>query len=800
MDGGNLRHTLLEGETAEEAAAGGGYAPPTSSQQQQPQQPQQQPQQEQQQQQLEQPGERQEIYDLRLTVTGEDGVPIVGGNDQDGYQYPNDGPELPPLVSYCSYVKFAWAFGKWPLLVAIFNAIILVIVLMDDYFDRWTDNGRPLMPFNSWKGLALAGIWFSTAIWFYVSARIVERDVLQYDQMVQYQLQPGTEVESGDSNSSSTFHPNFTAIYGQVSRKLDAVFSKTSPTQQPTSSETSSLVSASFALCSLALAGAVFLLLGSALGKMYQGKCEIRSSQDGNSKGSGSNSGSNSSKFDGDFSDIDAYPSGVQEWITVKTDPFAASASYAFYDDDYYMPTYSSQFPVAFEVEEGATCQLSDSSGTLIFAGQKPYSKEEYTDDETHRLVLVEVTGSGSDNIEVTYHEDLIHPRMFLPVGSDLSKDEDGIFRASNCCFVATDSDAANKEKQRTWKAIIRTSNVYCAHKSSDSSKLVIQNALVAWTDKSQKGPRLQGASSNGQLLISHTGINYRYFQEVVAVTPMDDSLSQEFVYHKTFDGNGGWDGYDIIYDEGYDYGGRSSKSRCIQDHVIILTTMVTLVVLVTCGLWLLIREGTPAGVVPIVYAAVTMIYALAEAARPSYSYYYGVGDGWIGLVLSLGVFFFHAAMCCADSTRRGWCPCLPTWVNREMYCWALYSWIISLIVLDLIAGEAETVVFLGLVSLAVTGIILDHPILAVMGGAFITSSFIILLIIWPMDGFDSFDVAPIFFTFIFGMGMISVGKCFSNNRRRLSSICRPLSQACSTIFFGRSNSSNATSAPAAIA
>ena len=45
--------------------------------------------------------------------------------------------QLPPLISYCSYVKYGCAFGKWLLLALIVNTVALVIVLTGPSDSAW---------------------------------------------------------------------------------------------------------------------------------------------------------------------------------------------------------------------------------------------------------------------------------------------------------------------------------------------------------------------------------------------------------------------------------------------------------------------------------------------------------------------------------------------------------------------------------------------------------------------------------------------------------------------------------------
>ena len=72
-----------------------------------------------------------------------------------------------------------------------------------------------------------------------------------------------------------------------------------------------------------------------------------------------------------------------------------------------------------------------------------------------------------------------------------------------------------------------------------------------------------------------------------------------------------------------------------------------------------------------------------------------------------------------------------------------------------------------------------------------------ILLILCPFFGYDAFDLLPGILSLLLGLGMISIGNCFSNNRGYMKAFCRPLSRACHSMFYGRSNSGGGPSTTA---
>ena len=675
--------------------------------------------------------------DLSFTVTNGDGSVVIMEEDEGEDLGQLDVPQLPPLISYMSYVKYFCAFGKYLIVFVIINVIGLVIVLTDDYFGYQGD-----IPFDSWKGFMLAIIWLVTAVWLFISARIVEQDVEKYDQMAQYEHAHMTDdtdthhqYNGGGGNfapipsSTTTFLPNYTAIYGQVSRKVDEFFTKRNSARDANNNSNneggtggescnSSLVNASYALWALALGGGIFLLIGTILGKHYIKSCDRKSNLP-----SGGNSTGNDSEFQGDFANIEKYPLGVQEWITEKKDPWDYPR-HSEYDDDFHedsmVPTYDGKFPTAFETDTGLFCQMFD--GTIFFAGQPPsiHQTGEGGDDDDNdsyttnsrsdHLVLVEIRKSDDNSAvptSVEYHYDVINPRMFLPAGKGMMSDTDDTYLASNCCFVAANTDKDSKQRQRNWDSIIRTSPMYCMNREDADVGYTLEKKMIAWTDRSQRGPKLSAASTGSEVLIAHIGMDNNFnYQEIVSLTP--NAMETKTVYHMTRSQS---DAY--YYD---DFGSRRDheQTKCVQKHVIVFATIATLVVLVLSSLWLLLREGIPSGVVPLMYAVVIAIYAIGEAASGGRDNFRYLGRGWTSLALTIGTFFFYIVLCCGANGRRRACPCLPGWIGNEIYVWALYSWITAFLILDAIAGDGD-VVALALVYFAISGLILDHPTVILM-------------------------------------------------------------------------------------
>lgn len=686
----------------------GAYAPPPSSQ-----------------------SSRGDSYDLHLTATDSVGqVILIEEEDGEG----DDAlPSLPPLISYCNYVRFGCAFGKWILLVLIINVIAIAISIKGGYF-RYSR----LWPMNSWQGWLLATVWFLTAMWFYWCAKIVDKDV----QLIDRHYEPGRLSEE-DVGTPQSFVPNYEHIYGQVSRKIDTSFH--SPNEP-----TSSLINLSLALWALALGAATFLGTGLVWGKHYQASCDTRSNS--------------TSSYKGDFSNIQSYPEDVQTWIVEQTDPWGNRYQIDPTNDDYNTDdgggnrggdgSYS--FPTAYSKDYGVFASMPD--GTVFFAGQP---LEENYKQATY-LVLVESPGSGGPP---KYHTDIRNPRMFIPVANTASKNDNGDWVATQYCFTASKDPAERKKSRRSWDAIIRTTPIHCINtKAADEDGKVgfdVTKTKLVWADKSQPGAQVSAASSGNEILVAHTGIDdgsYVY-QEVVSINP--NTMESKIVYHLTSP-QGGYYGW-------YDGPRGGDTIRCIQNHVQVGSAIASMVVMVLSGLWLIVREGVPVGVAPILLAVVGMIRLFS-----------GEWDsGLAHMSLTLGTLFFHGVLACGNI-----CP-LPAWMGRDMYSWALYSWIISFIIIDMVFRMGE-VGYLATAWLGISGIILNHPIPQIIGYFYVLMG-IWYLIMFPFFRYywgDYLGRIGILYLLV-GIGIIGLSTWLSNNRRYCVAACRPISRAGRTVFYG---------------
>lgn len=725
---------LLRDESAPAGPRMGAYAPPASHHPPPPPQPQPTP----------YVTSRPEDYDLQLTTTDATGQ-VLASDDEDL-------PPLPPLISYCSYVRYACSFGKWLALIAIVNVIAIAICVKARYFDY-----DGYWPVDSWKGVLLASVWLATAIFFYLSAKVVEMDVQRIDHMAQYEQ---GRLSEGDTAINASFIPNYEHVYGQVSRKIDASFTPNSlsttngSSSTPPPEGTSSLVNLSFAFWAVSFGAAVFLGTGVIVGKHYAKDCDGKNLPP---------EGGNSTNSKSDFANIKKYSSELQDWITERRDPWGYGMR-VDYQDDFYEEYGGGEtdynFPTSYSTDVGSFASMKD--GTVFFAGLVPEPNDEDTADETfvysNHLVLVESPGNGGPP---KYYKDIVNPRMFIPVANTLVDDKGGgTLTATQYCFTSAKDEAERKKAKRTWENSIRMTPIHCiiTKANDDESAFEIKKMNIAWKDKTQGGNQVSAAAAGGEILVAHVGTDGRksYF-EVVALNVA--SMEGKAIYHLTTSEADyyGWES------EGHE------NTRCIQDKVMGVGAVAAMVVLVLCGLWLILREGVPAGVAPIMLSLVGLIRCFTGE----------YDQGMTTMSLTFGALFFHGVLCCGD----GRVCHLPAWIGRDMYIWGLYSWILSFFFMDVVFRMSDAIIWAS-IFFALSGVILNHPILHLMGIVSICMG-ILEVIMFPFFGrYSGFGFMGLLCV-VLGLGMIAAGNCLSNNRRYCVAACRPVSRAGRTMFYG---------------
>jgi len=195
----------------------------------------------------------------------------VTSNPSDGHNEEIDYSQLPPLISYCSFIKYGWTFGKWLLLVCVVNIVAILVIpeFLQDY------------PLHFFYPFAI--IWFSTSAWFFWSAKVVERDLKGLDCMTPYEEARQTdeeEVNGGDqneANSNNYFDLKYDNIYGRVSRYIDKAWSSnltTSPLEPSSTPATSSLVNFAYIFWALFATYSFAAATIAVLAKIYESECK----------------------------------------------------------------------------------------------------------------------------------------------------------------------------------------------------------------------------------------------------------------------------------------------------------------------------------------------------------------------------------------------------------------------------------------------------------------------------------------------------------------------------------------------
>lgn len=110
-----------------------------------------------------------------------------------------DLPEV-SLGPYKSYAKYFWQCSKWVLLLCLFDAIARII---------WEESRH-----EPWRVYWEAVAWIVNAVFFFLAARAVDRDVFKVDEEVQ------SETQSGNENPQIDWD-NYDHIYGRVARRID---------------------------------------------------------------------------------------------------------------------------------------------------------------------------------------------------------------------------------------------------------------------------------------------------------------------------------------------------------------------------------------------------------------------------------------------------------------------------------------------------------------------------------------------------------------------------------------------------
>lgn len=704
----------------------------------------------------------------------------------------DEDPNLPPLISYCAYLRYGFAIAKWPLLFAIFNLVVYGMCRKNGYFGY--DN---ILPFDSIVlGGLLVGGWFSTAVWAFFFARMVEVDVQNYDNMAHYEL--GRQEEGADQQDVETNHapptvwiPDYQHVYGRISRNLDASFSRKQhgPTTHPRASNdnstdegtTSSLVNLGYCLWSLMLALAVFLMTGMLLGKANLQDCQKKQDASGSS-----------SPHKADYSNLTTYPKSTQEWIVAQNDLYGD----LMFQDDYHFQGDAYSFPTAYTSEVGNFAELPD--GTIFFAGLPPPALQNFVDDgnvyvRSKHTILVESPGGGGPAI---YHEDIWNPSMFIPVQSRISKNAEGRTITSQFCLETTKVEGSSHGNDGL--RVHRSHIFYCVSSNSKGRfddeldvdgvdrPYIMQDVKIEWLDEMYGNPSfLTAASTGSEVLIAHVGQdNENRYQEVVTITPSSangNRLVATGVYHLTTASD--YDPYDYYY-----YRSERTVSKCVQEHVLALSCLTGIVVLLLSGSWLIFREGVPAGITPLALLIVVII-RYAEGER--YDMYHASAVRGAAVALVVGTLCFHCILCCGNVCQ------LPACITRHMYVWCLYSWMAAFFIVYFLSKEfflADATSTIALVLLGLSGLILNNPVLQYIGYSMVSIGILAAIQEPFFRMMYGSGIGFGFFLVLLGLGVIGLDNRLSANRHYCRALCRPFSNTAKAIFYGsRRNVSTST-------
>ena len=333
----------------------------------------------------------------------------------------------------------------------------------------------------------------------------------------------------------------------------------------------------------------------------------------------------------------------------------------------------------------------------IIFAAKAPPT--ENGSKSASYVVLAEVSTVNGNSSTIKYHRGIFNPRTFIPVQSTIDKDNSD--RASQYCFTGTeDPDKPPSRHNAQQKTLI-----HCIHTDlSDNKSSTILTTTIYWKND-WHNHRIFAASYQGLVLISHS-INEYYepmYQEVQQINPT--TMETSIIYHSVLSReNGDNDDY---------YSQPTRPPRFGEKKISKFSILVGILVLGLTSAWLIIREGVPSGVILFVYALVGILVLL-----------FGYRKAFSGLSLTVGTVFFH----CMIFSGGGWRGCrLPVWIGRDMYTWALYGWISAFLVENIFDAAYYVIIdTLAPVYLALTGIILGHPVMQIMGYSSTLSWFII--------------------------------------------------------------------------
>jgi len=187
------------------------------------------------------------------------------------------------------------------------------------------------------------------------------------------------------------------------------------------------------------------------------------------------------------------------------------------------------------------------------------------------------------------------------------------------------------------------------------------------------------------------------------------------------------------------------------------------------------LREGIPAGIFPLMYIPVAVFFTVKNDEDNCTSTI---------VIMTAGTIFLHLIICFGGDSRT--CN-LPSWINYEMSSWALYSYLTAFLFFD--GSEAcydDYSKVIAVVYILLTAIILDHPLLNVIGFIIILTSLISMVWASYIEDDDIYYeimelYVPCIIAFLCGFGLIGLSGFISRTRRNpyVLACCRSAGNSC---------------------
>ena len=206
---------------------------------------------------------------------------------------------------------------------------------------------------------------------------------------------------------------------------------------------------------------------------------------------------------------------------------------------------------------------------------------------------------------------------------------------------------------------------------------------------------------------------------------------------------------------------------KCIDYYTNVPSTISAVLILIGTGCWLLIREGLPSGTISLVVATVAMFHLLLMKVLDDPDLWFEQMKVTI-IVLTSGTILFHIMLwCCHSSENHNNNNNNST---RNLLIWAVYGWTGAFWALNMLSNmrnednnynidPMDEIGITSFVLLTFTGIVLQHPIIQLMG------IFTVLVSIFILPFTDSYsDIIDFLVVTLTGFGLILVGNWISKN------------------------------------